>query len=120
MLIVAKMRRGPWEILGCNSNASQSKITSSLAAQMPPKRGSQLTNRGTRMGSMENLDNVELTEAQLVAAASNAQQGVRNQPPVNRRAPLAEEINLEQMTYVGTIVLPELGREAPSSISPTP
>ncbi|MCD7451521.1 hypothetical protein HAX54_012406 [Datura stramonium] len=54
--------------------------------------------RSADCGSMKNLDNIELTKAQLVvaAAAQNAQQGVRNQPPINRRGPLAEEIDLEQ------------------------
>ncbi|MCD9558460.1 hypothetical protein HAX54_015841 [Datura stramonium] len=45
---------------------------------------------------MENLNHVELTEAQLVEATQNAQQGLINQTPINRRSPPAEEPNLEQ------------------------
>ncbi|MCD9642720.1 hypothetical protein HAX54_029628, partial [Datura stramonium] len=52
------------------------------------------------ISSMENLKDVELTEAQLAVtaatAAQNAQQGLRNQAPINRHAPPAEEPDLER------------------------
>ncbi|MCE0482135.1 hypothetical protein HAX54_040573, partial [Datura stramonium] len=59
----------------------------------------------------KNLDNVELTKAQLTTAC-DAQQGGRNHPLNVRRASLVEEINLEQVGYAGAIVLSELGRNA--------
>ncbi|MCD7461196.1 hypothetical protein HAX54_045489 [Datura stramonium] len=74
-------------------------------------------------GSMENLDNVELTKARLAVAVAtssrNAQQGLRNQPPINKHAPPIEDLDLEQTGYGAVIVLLELGGNAKFK-SPTP
>ncbi|MCE3217174.1 hypothetical protein HAX54_010868, partial [Datura stramonium] len=49
--------------------------------------------------AMDEVNNVDLTKAQLAAATRNAQQGLRNQPPMNRRAPPTEEPNFDQTRY---------------------
>ncbi|MCD7464756.1 hypothetical protein HAX54_053372 [Datura stramonium] len=54
---------------------------------------------------MENLDNVEFTEAQLSVVERNAQQGLRNQPPFNKRTPPVEELDLEKIGSSTTTAL---------------